>query len=156
MSSKNARDCPRSRSARSSQNSIGCPRCGHVRISPARLEMSVAKPFNATLRRRAANRSAGIFVSDESLRRAYNYKLKPTPEQVRELEEVLWRCRTLYNTALEQRITVYRSAGATLTCYQQQAELPDLKAAFPEYAAIHSQVLQDVLTRLDKTYQAFF
>ncbi len=34
--------------------------------------------------------------------------------------------------------------------------MPDLKAAFPEYAAIHSQVLQDVLTRLDKTYQAFF
>jgi putative transposase len=27
---------------------------------------------------------------------------------------------------------------------------------FLEYAAIHSQVLQDVLTRLDRTYQAFF
>ena len=62
----------------------------------------------------------------------------------------------LYNTALEQRITAYRRCGVTLTSYQQQAELPDLKAAFPEYAAIHSQVLQDVLTRLDKTYQAFF
>jgi putative transposase len=34
--------------------------------------------------------------------------------------------------------------------------LPAVKEAFPEYAAIHSQVLQDVLTRLDKTYQAFF
>ena len=30
-----------------------------------------------------------------------------------------------------------------------------MKAAFPEYAGIHAQVLQDVLTRLDKTYQAF-
>jgi putative transposase len=36
------------------------------------------------------------------------------------------------------------------------AELPDLKAAFPEYAEVNAQVLQDVLTRLDKTYQAFF
>jgi putative transposase len=27
---------------------------------------------------------------------------------------------------------------------------------FPEYAAIHSHVLQDALARLDKTYQAFF
>ncbi|MGZ3583970.1 MAG: RNA-guided endonuclease InsQ/TnpB family protein [Ktedonobacterales bacterium] len=95
-------------------------------------------------------------MSDERLRKAYKYKLKPTPEQARQLEEVLWRCRTLYNTALEQRITAYRRCGVTLTCYQQQAELPDLKAAFPEYATIHSQVLQDVLTRLDKTYQAFF
>jgi putative transposase len=68
----------------------------------------------------------------------------------------VWRCRTLYNTALEQRITAYRRSGVTLTCYQQQAELPDLKAAFPEYTAIHSHVLQDVLARLDKTYQAFF
>ena len=58
--------------------------------------------------------------------------------------------------ALEQRITAYRRCGVTLTCYQQQAELPDLRAAFPEYAAVHSQVLQDVLTRLEKTYQAFF
>jgi putative transposase len=92
----------------------------------------------------------------EDVRKAYKYKLKPTPEQERQLAEVLWRCRMLYNTALEQRITAYRRCGATLTCYEQQAELPDLKAAFSEYAAIHSQVLQDVLTRLDKTYQAFF
>jgi putative transposase len=95
-------------------------------------------------------------VQDEGLRKAYKYKLKPSPAQERQLEEVLWRCRVLYNTALEQRITAYRSKGITLTCYQQQAELPDLKAAFPEYAVMHSQVLQDVLTRLDKTYQAFF
>ena len=31
-----------------------------------------------------------------------------------------------------------------------------IRADFPEYAAIHSHVLQDVLARLDKTYQAFF
>ena len=95
-------------------------------------------------------------MSDEGLRKAYTYKLKPTLEQERELERVLWRCRMLYNTALEQRIFLYRQCGVTLTCYQQQAELPDLKAAFPDYGDIHSQVLQDVLTRLDKTYQAFF
>jgi putative transposase len=92
----------------------------------------------------------------EDVRKAYKYKLRPTPDQVRQLEQTLWRCRTLYNTALEERITAYRRRGVTLTCYQQQAELPDLKAAFPEYRDIHSQVLQDVLTRLDKTYQAFF
>ena len=92
----------------------------------------------------------------EDVRKAYKYKLRPTPDQERQLEQTLWRCRTLYNIALEQRITAYRRCGVTLTCYQQQAELPDLKATFPEYGDIHSQVLQDVLTRLDKTYQAFF
>ena len=92
----------------------------------------------------------------ESLRKTYKYKLTPTPEQEREMGRVLGLCRWLYNTALEERITAYRRCSVTLTCSQQQAELPDLKAAFPEYAEIHSQVLQDVLTRLDKTYQAFF
>jgi putative transposase len=34
--------------------------------------------------------------------------------------------------------------------------LKAIRKEFPEYAAIHSHVLQDVLARLDKTYQAFF
>jgi putative transposase len=40
--------------------------------------------------------------------------------------------------------------------YQQEAELKAIRAEFPGYATIHSHVLQDVLARLDKTYQAFF
>jgi len=31
-----------------------------------------------------------------------------------------------------------------------------VRAACPEYAAIHSHLLQDVLARVDRTYQAFF
>jgi putative transposase len=102
-----------------------------------------------------ANRNASS-GNVASMRRSYKYKLKPTPEQARQLEEVLWRCRTLYNTALEERITAYRRCGVSLSHYQQEAELKEIRAEFPEYAAIHSHVLQDVLARLDTTYQAFF
>jgi hypothetical protein len=38
-------------------------------------------------------------------RKTYKEKLRPTPAQKRVLEDVLWRCRDLYNAALEQRIT---------------------------------------------------
>jgi putative transposase len=69
---------------------------------------------------------------------------------------VLGLCRWLYNTALEQRITAYQRRHVAVTRYQQEAELKDVRAAFPDYAAIHSHVLQDTLARLDKTYQAFF
>jgi putative transposase len=89
-------------------------------------------------------------------RKTYKEKLRPTLAQERALERVLWHCRTLYNTALEQRITAWQRCHLSLTRYQQEAELKDLRAAFPEYAAIHSHVLQDVLARLDRTYQAFF
>ncbi len=47
---------------------------------------------------------------DEGLRKSYTYKLTPTPEQGRQLEQTLWRCRMLYNTALEQRIFLCETA----------------------------------------------
>ncbi len=91
-----------------------------------------------------------------TVRKAYKYKLKPTPEQERTLAAVLWRCRMLYNTALEQRVAAWERRRVSVTRYQQEAELQGIREDFPEYAAIHSHVLQDVLARLDKTYQAFF
>jgi len=95
-------------------------------------------------------------MSEQTVRKTFKYKLTPTPEQERELGLVLGLCRALYNTALEQRIIAYQRRRVSVSRYQQEAELKDIRAAFPEYAAIHSHVLQDVLARLDKTYQAFF
>lgn len=91
------------------------------------------------------------------IRKTYKYRLSPTPAQEQALETALSRCRALYNTALEQRKTWWqRGQGVGATYYQQKAELPDLKAACPEYAAINAQVLQDVILRVARAYQAFF
>jgi putative transposase len=95
-------------------------------------------------------------LSEPRGRKTYQEKLKPTPPQERELEHILWCGRTLYNTALAQRIAVYRQRGISVTRYQPEAELQDLRAELPEYAAIHSPGLHDVLARLDTTSQAFF
>jgi putative transposase len=57
---------------------------------------------------------------------------------------------------LEQRITAYQRRHVSVSRYQQEAELKEIRATFPDYGAIHSHILQDVLARLDKTYQAFF
>jgi putative transposase len=95
-------------------------------------------------------------MNEQTVRKTFKYKLIPTSTQERELQRVLGLCRWLYNTALEQRIAAYQRRHVAVTCYQQEAELKDVRAAFPDYAAIHSHVLQDTLARLDKTYQAFF
>src|SRR5215469_741027 len=92
----------------------------------------------------------------ESLRKTYKYKLQPTPEQERELERVLLLCHQLYNVGLEQRITAYQRRYIAVSRFEQEAELKAIRAEFPEYAALHSHVLQDELARLDRTYQAFF
>ena len=77
-------------------------------------------------------------MAESSVRKTYKEKLKPTPSQERELERVLWRCRTLYNTALEQRIFLYRQRGISVTRYQQEAELKALRADLPDFASIHT------------------
>jgi putative transposase len=73
------------------------------------------------------------------------------------LETVLSHCRALYNVALEQRKTWWgRGQGISASYYQQKAELPNLKVTCPEYTEVHSQVLQDVLLRVERTFAAFF
>ena len=93
----------------------------------------------------------------QTVPKAFKYKLRPTPEHERVLEQTLGLCRRLSTCALEQRLTGWRRGqGRAATHAQQDAELPDLKAACPEYSTVHSQVLQAVLARLARPYHAFF
>jgi putative transposase len=92
----------------------------------------------------------------QTVRKTFKEKLRPTPDQERALGVVLWRCRTLYNVALEQRKTAWERCQSSVKRFAQELELADIRADYPEYAAIHSHVLQDVLARLDKAYPAFF
>jgi putative transposase len=97
-------------------------------------------------------------MNETTCRNTDQEKLRPTPPQERQREAILWRCRPLYNVALEQRITGWTRCHVSPTRSPQEAELKAIRAESPEsaYAAIHSHDLQDVLARLDKTYQAYF
>ncbi|HEY7022686.1 MAG TPA: transposase [Ktedonobacterales bacterium] len=95
-------------------------------------------------------------MEQRHIRKTYKYRLAPTPAQETVLAEVLWRCRELYNAGLEERKTAWEKCGISVTFAMQSAQLPDIKDARTEYRDINAQVLQDVLHRLDKTYQAFF
>lgn len=88
--------------------------------------------------------------------KAYKYRLYPTKKQAVRLQEVLDRCRELYNAALQERRDAYRMAHVSIGYNQQAAQLPEIKEIRPEYADIHSQVLQDTLRRVDKAFKAFF
>lgn len=88
--------------------------------------------------------------------KAFRYRLNPTKAQEAVLNEQLWLCRNLYNCALQERRDAYKKAGKTITGYDQMKYLTEIKEALPEYKGVYSQVLQDVLKRLDRAYQAFF
>ena len=90
------------------------------------------------------------------MRKAFRSRLCPTKVQEAELFNQLRLCRNLYNAGLEERIGAYRKAKVTRNYYDQANTLSEIKEALPEYKGVYSQVLQDVLKRLDKAYQAFF
>ncbi|UZX15947.1 transposase [Thermus sp. PS18] len=89
-------------------------------------------------------------------RKAFKYRLYPTQPQARDLENTLELCRQLYSAALQERRDAYRKAGKTVGFYEQKRWLPEIRAELPEYKGIHSQVLQNVIERVDKAFQGFF
>jgi putative transposase len=91
-----------------------------------------------------------------TVRKAFKYKLTPSPAQAQVLEEVLWRCRELYNAGLEERKAAWEKCHVSVNFAMQSAQLPGIKGVRPEYRDINVQVLQDVLHRLERAFQAFF
>jgi IS605 OrfB family transposase len=89
-------------------------------------------------------------------RKAFKYRLYPTRQQEQTLVKTLALCRELYNASLEERTEAYRMSKVHIIYNQQANQLPEIKELRPEYNDIHSQVLQDILRRVDKAMQAFF
>lgn len=89
-------------------------------------------------------------------RKAFKYRLYPTQPQHKDLERTLALCRQLYNAALQERREAYQKAGKTVGFYEQKRWLPEIRTELPEYKGVHSQVLQNVIERVDKAFQGFF
>lgn len=88
--------------------------------------------------------------------KAFKYKLEPTAAQEAVLWDTLHACCRLYNAALEQRKIAWKYHRVSITRKQQEHEITAIRADMAEYAAIHVHVLQEVVKRLDRTFQRFF
>ena len=86
------------------------------------------------------------------MKKTYKYRLLGNKQTFANAGEWLLLCQRLYNAALEQRINIYYQRKETISCYSQINQLPELRDEFPEYQAVGSQVLQDVIERLDKAF----
>jgi putative transposase len=105
------------------------------------------------------------------MRTAYQYKLRPTKQQVIELDRWLSMLCSQYNYLLADRFDWYESNrspinACPLVChlpelrenpdyYSQKKTLPQLKKTHPWYSEIYSQVLQDVVKRVKVTFDRF-
>jgi putative transposase len=94
--------------------------------------------------------------SATKLTKTYLFRLYPTRKQMRTLETWLGLCCEVYNAALDERKSAYRMAGVSLSYEDQCRELPGCKVVRPELAEVPSQVLQNVVKRVDLAFDAFF
>ncbi|MGH7889487.1 MAG: RNA-guided endonuclease InsQ/TnpB family protein [Thermodesulfobacteriota bacterium] len=90
------------------------------------------------------------------VRKSFQFRLYPTKKQARALQGQLDECRWLYNELLEQRKVSHEELDHSLSKYEQSMFLPLLKEERPSLSRVHSQVLQNVVDRLDKAFQGFF
>jgi putative transposase len=104
----------------------------------------------------------------EAMKTSYQYKIKPTKEQAEKIDKTLEMLRHQYNYLLAQRFDWYEFNRCpidrcSLIChlpelkeqpnyYNQKASLVQLKVNRPWYKDIHSQVLQEVPKRVEKTF----
>lgn len=88
--------------------------------------------------------------------KTFKYRLRPTKKQERILLAHIEECRLLYNQLVCARVQAWEREKQSLSCYDQMKTLPMMKQQRPEFKQVHSQVLQQVATRVDLAFKAFF
>ena len=89
------------------------------------------------------------------MKTAYKFRMYPNRQQEAQLDLNLETCRHLYNLALADRKYSYETEGISRT-YEDQAAMLVVEKKDSNFTCVFSQVLQDVLRRLDKSFKAFF
>lgn len=88
--------------------------------------------------------------------KVFHYRLYPTKAQKKELNKTLELCRWTYNETLAIRKNAWEYEQKRISYYDSKKMIPIWKKDKPELKEVHSQVLQEVVKRVDLAFQAFF
>jgi putative transposase len=88
--------------------------------------------------------------------KAYKYKLKPSAKIISVFESWLTLLCELYNAALQERRDAHQINHLSINYAAQANQLPDIKNDRLDLARIHSQVIQNVLKRVEFAFENFF
>ncbi|MBD2297318.1 RNA-guided endonuclease TnpB family protein [Nostoc sp. FACHB-190] len=103
------------------------------------------------------------------MRIAYQYRLRPTKQQIATFEQWLELCRRQYNYRLGERFNWWEQNRCDIdrcslevchlpqlkdkpSYYSQKRELTNTKTLFSDYKELPSHTLQDVIARVEKTF----
>jgi len=88
--------------------------------------------------------------------KVFYYRLYPTKAQKKNLNQTLELCRWTYNQTLALRKNAWETEQKNIDYYDSKKMIPIWKKDKPELKTVHSQVLQEVIKRVDLAFQAFF
>jgi len=100
------------------------------------------------LRRKSFSNSR---IKTSTMHRMFKYRLYPSRPQENHLQRHLTHCKDVYNTLLHH----CRRNPTLPSQYTLNMLLPALKHEHPEYADVHSQVLQNISKRIRDAYHGF-
>jgi len=88
------------------------------------------------------------------VKKIYKYRIYPTKAHIAKMESALAACCGLYNACLEERITLHKEKGVSVSGYDQIGRA--YAYGVNGLRDVYAQVVQDTVLRLDKAFKAFF
>jgi len=92
----------------------------------------------------------------EYITKSRKFKLKLTEAQKYEASKWISVSCLVYNTALRVKVWAWQSARKSLSCYDLQKQVTELRHEYNFIAELPSDVLQSTIERLDNAYNKFF
>src|SRR2546426_8508164 len=90
------------------------------------------------------------------MKRAYQYRFYPTPEQAHILSRTFGCARYVYNWALRLRTDAYYKEQKRIGYHDTSAQLTLLKKQISWLSEVSSVPLQQALSHLDRAFRHFF
>jgi len=88
--------------------------------------------------------------------RSYKYRIYPTGDQIKLIEQTFSACRLVYNLALEVKISAYKQHQINLSAFSLCRQLVELKRDHEWLHEVDSQALVASVIRIESAFKNFF
>ncbi len=88
--------------------------------------------------------------------KAFKFRLYPTINQSNQLNQHIGICRFVYNWALNQRVKTYEQIGKSISRFDLNKLIPNLKKQTPWLGKINSQSLKGMAKQVESAFTRFF
>ena len=95
---------------------------------------------------------SNLKIKTLTMHRMFRYRLYPSRRQENQLQHHLDLCKDIHNTLLDH----CKRSPTLPSQYTLNKLLPALKQEYPEYADVHSQVLQNISKRIRDAYHGYY